>query len=574
MRLHALAISLLAAAALAPVAAARSFTLPVARIAADVGYDGSVSVTEQITFRFHGRFTGAYREIPLRAGATVDDVSVAEGVRAYAPGAAGELGSKGAPGTFGTERTSHGLRVVWHYEAADQDRTFTIAYRLSGVAVAYDDVVDVDLNVWGGEWKVRLDRLDAAMTLPAPARGPAYRVFGAPPWVHPDAIRLPRTAELRAVDVPPRQAVELRVTFPRRLLPSVDGAQVRHGAGLAGILRAEHAKAAREQRDHERIQRAIHDIPRTAALLALLGLGPATALLGLVYWRFGRERRTSYDREHLQEPPSELAAALVPPLLRETTSVGADELAATLFDLIRRGYYTATPNGRDLELTPGDGSVALSPLDRPVAEIVDNLLAGRAVPLGELSGPLAPFQRAVGEEISSRRWFVDARNAVLLPAAVALAATGAILFWVGETGFRAVAPAWNDVALLVLGGCLVLNGIILGLAAAQRPLRRRRRPGAQAEAARWEAFERYLRDLPRQDVVRPASTELWDTLLVYGIALGLAHRVLQAAELHLTKTVQDASPLYWPGPGGGFGAGPTGLGIASLTSSFESPTGR
>jgi len=63
-------------------------------------------------------------------------------------------------------------------------------------------------------------------------------------------------------------------------------------------------------------------------------------------------------------------------------------------------------------------------------------------------------------------------------------------------------------------------------------------------------------------------------LLVYGIALGLAHRVLQAAELHLTKTVQDASPLYWPGPGGGFGAGPTGLGIASLTSSFESPTGR
>ena len=35
-------------------------------------------------------------------------------------------------------------------------RTFEIRYALRGVAVAYDDVVDVNLKVWGDEWDVGL----------------------------------------------------------------------------------------------------------------------------------------------------------------------------------------------------------------------------------------------------------------------------------------------------------------------------------------------------------------------------------------------------------------------------------
>jgi pimeloyl-ACP methyl ester carboxylesterase len=31
-------------------------------------------------------------------------------------------------------------RVVWHYTATDELRTFTLTYRLTGVTVAYDDV--------------------------------------------------------------------------------------------------------------------------------------------------------------------------------------------------------------------------------------------------------------------------------------------------------------------------------------------------------------------------------------------------------------------------------------------------
>ena len=66
-------------------------------------------------FSFVGDFSGAYREIPLREGESVDQVSVAEGDRQYQPGGCAELRCSSPPGTFGTTRTDDGIRIVWHY---------------------------------------------------------------------------------------------------------------------------------------------------------------------------------------------------------------------------------------------------------------------------------------------------------------------------------------------------------------------------------------------------------------------------------------------------------------------------
>ena len=99
-----------------------------------------------------------------------------------APAAAPELGCTDAPGTFGTTTVGRTHRIVWHYQALDDARTFRIRYRLSGVAVAYDDVVDVNLKVWGSEWDEPLDRLTATETAP----GRILRAWGHPVYVRGD----------------------------------------------------------------------------------------------------------------------------------------------------------------------------------------------------------------------------------------------------------------------------------------------------------------------------------------------------------------------------------------------------
>ena len=93
----------------------KSFDLPNAHVVADVRPDGSVLVTEQITYDFTGSFKGGYRQIPLEDGMSVTDVSVSEHGKQYAPGASTNRGSSGAPDTVGTANLDRLSWIVWQF---------------------------------------------------------------------------------------------------------------------------------------------------------------------------------------------------------------------------------------------------------------------------------------------------------------------------------------------------------------------------------------------------------------------------------------------------------------------------
>ena len=129
--------------------------------------------------------------------------------------------------------------------------------------------------------------------------------------------------------------------------------------------------------------------------------------------------------------------------------------------------------------------------------------------------------------------------------------------WLGIDGLRPVAPRWSDVVLIALGVCAIVERGVLVVVATHAC----RSGGAgarrgRAEAERWEAFRRYLTDFPRLEEAPPATLELWERYLVYGIALGIAERVLQGAQLHMPQELHDQSTIYWISPTGDLGSGP------------------
>jgi len=522
-----------------------------------------------IVFEFSGSFSGAFREVPLREGESLDRVAVSEGEVAYRPGACAELGCSDAPGTFGTTRTDKGVRIVWHYRAQSDQRRFRIHYRLRGLPTAYDDVVDVNLKVWGDEWDVRLGQLTAMLVAP----GDIVRAWGHPVGVRGDVTFDAARANLRALDIPSGQFVELRTLIPRRVFTSTAGMKVESGAGLEKIVAEERADAAAYERDRRKIDEALDNLPRTLALLLAFALGPALLVLGLVWWFYGREHGTSYDREYEQEPPTETEAALVPGLLGQGGTPGSLEFTATLFDLIRRGRYRAEPvtterkiwgglktqQVADLELSLGDVQSPVEAFEAPVAQVVDSIVADGPERLSQFrdrieedrtgnSERFNSFKSSVGSEISGRRWFLNVGLAILLGGAAVLALVGGLTLVWGIQSFNVVAPSWSSVVKIALGVCGLVNAVALVMAAFNRRLWRRRSPEAQAEAERWEAFRRYLTDFPRLDIAPPATLELWERFLVYGIAFGLAERVLQGAQLHMPEALAQASTLYWIGP--------------------------
>jgi uncharacterized membrane protein len=189
----------------------KSFSLPRAEVVADVQPDGSVLVTEKITYLFSGSFEGGYREIPLKDSMSVEDVSVSEGGRGYAPGASAELGSSGAPGTYGTANLGDAYRICHTYQASYEERTFTLRYRLKGLAVAHGDVVDVYWQAWGDEWEEFLGSLEATMVLPGDPKKGEVKVFGHPASVSGKTSLGPGGVSPRLVasNVPPEQFVEM-----------------------------------------------------------------------------------------------------------------------------------------------------------------------------------------------------------------------------------------------------------------------------------------------------------------------------------------------------------------------------
>jgi uncharacterized membrane protein len=323
----------LAAVVLLVPAAASAYYLPRADIAVRVEPDGSLLVAEHITIG--GAFHGAYRDIPLRKGESIDRISVSEGTTRYTRGGSTKLGSIDRSDTFNYETSSKRVRVVWHFLAAGEPRTFTVAYRFRGLTAVHDDVADVDLKVWGSNWSSSLSDLTATVALPrAASLRSDYRVYGHPAWVHGVVARTARSATLRAAGVPSHQFVEIRVVFPRSLLRSTAGAKVVPGNGFAAIIQQEASAQASYQHDRDRLDDARNHPGRTILVLLLLAVGPALAGLLLVWLVYGRERATGYDREYEQTPPTDTQPALVSPLLRQDTTAGSPEFTATLFDLI------------------------------------------------------------------------------------------------------------------------------------------------------------------------------------------------------------------------------------------------
>ncbi|MBA3491916.1 MAG: DUF2207 domain-containing protein [Rubrobacteraceae bacterium] len=97
----------------------------------------------------------------------------------------------------------------------------------------------------------------------------------------------------------------------------------------------------------------------------------------------------------------------------------------------------------------------------------------------------------------------------------------------------------------------------------------RRTPKGALLHARWQAFRRYLNDFSRVEDSPPASLALWEQYLVYGIALGVAEQVLEAARLHAPPEVAQGGSFYSPGIGGSV-SGPDGFSLSNLENDFSS----
>jgi len=566
-------------------ALAKSYHIVEADVTIEVEQDGTLLVTERLTFDFDGSFSGAYRDIPLRGDETFEFVSISDEVITYDSGGCAWLGCSSPAGTYGLDEQSSFARVVWHHASNNELRTFELVYRMSRVVTVYDDVADLLFKVWGEQWEVRADLVTAEVILPAGGSDGEVRVYGHPYGIDGETSlgEDGQSPGLIARGVPPHRFVEIRVLFPPALLTSSDGVTVIAGAGQDVILGEEEDWADRANDARSAARNGL-----VAGALVFVGLVGGAG--GLVYLRYGREPRTGYDREYEQFPPSELKPAEVGALVSQG-AVSEKQFTATLFDLIRQGVITAEPTQTtkvtwgglrseeitDLVIGLTDRETGLRDFEQSVLTVLRRALADGPMPLHELNDAIRSDAAANAKtyETFRERALGAVRRARLLDDSgssvawlVRLGAIGLVVlafFWLPRR--FAERPEQEAFVVLLLIGAVAGVVILFVLLSFRRVKTRRTRKGA-LEAEQWIAFRRYLRDFSRLEEAPPISLALWDQFLVYGISLGVAEQVLEQARLVAPVELEQASSLYWYG-NNGYGGGPTQNAFVGLESALS-----
>ena len=182
------------------------------------------------------------------------------------------------------------------------------------------------------------------------------------------------------------------------------------------------------------------------------------------------------------------------------------------------------------------------------------------------------FKKTVADAIKRRGWFLPAGLPTLPRAGGLPAAAGGIMLWVGAHRLQSFAPRWSDVLLIAFGICLLVSAAIVGVGLYKVRLWRRR-IGRRPDRGRALAGLPPLPDPlpPARHRASPAALELWERLLVYGIAFGIAERVLEGAHLYMPEEIHQSSSIFWISPNGDLGSvDPSALGIGDLSAGFGS----
>ena len=521
----------------------RHYDITNANVNVELQRDGSLQVTEQLTFHFVGSFQGAFRAFPLNGDAKVTGVHVSEDGHPYQPGGATGLGSYSPPGTFGdVQEVGLPFRIVWHYQASDEDRVFTLSYRVVNAATVHRDVVDSTWNVWGDQWDFALDHLNATFSAQS----------GAAPqesWVRPRSLgddpTIGADATVSIDHLKAHQAVGMRAVFPRDAISSTSGAEVRNDQGLPAIEKDE-AKQDEAESTLDKLSLWAND---NVLFICILIFGVAAVAM-IVLYVLAREHGTDTP-EYISEPPDDIPAALAYAYAKEGDY---DEriVLATLLDLVDRGYYDSRPDpGKDLDLqlkVPDkrpEGDRKLAKYETAVLDFFDKLLGDDWIALGKMSEKIPKHSNSwknrwesMNEKLDEAdkgklKWDRDLhhwRTGVAVVAVLLIVAVGILAAMrSGNIGTPVVALVGTLAVVFLLPVTYLKR-----LEAAPRQ-----------RMAQWRAFEKWTRDFPRLDDDPPSTLKLWRRILVYAVAFDTADRVTKSGRIPAPVGEEAATTGAW-----------------------------
>ena len=507
----------------------RSYTIDHAFVDLTVGSDGLLHVDERYDYSFDGAFKGVYRDIPLKAGESIDNVEV------YVDGAYATFKESDDNGykhlkiyLYSDEAHTHGIQ--------DCDVSVYISYDMKKVVTLFNDVGGLQYKLWGDEWDVGVGEVDVTVTLPGDEKNEYFlnpQEFNASSELKGDTI----TATTNPI--PKGDFYELLVLMP-----------------LSDFHDATYAKHV-DQDGRDMIMKNLNDSINgrnfwntTYLILGLLSfLSPVIAFL--TYLRYGREPKVDYDGIYERELPSDDPPEVVNAIYA-TGDIGTpnmDGFEAAILNLIdKKVLTTQTVTDEDTETNDlylkfsGDAS-GLKSNERQVYDILHRFANGDTLNLSAMNTKLSSqsnaewfmdqyhdWQKGVEDSLKSRidEEFNDTGTTIASALSVGGLGIGAIITLLGF---------WTELnsGLYAIGGGIFLIIFSLLIMRLNDDKLGQWTPKGRVMYLKWRNFKKFLNDNSLIKEHPPESIVIWRKYLIYGAALGVADKVYESMKLQETN---------------------------------------
>lgn len=542
-----LLLALLLLIGLSPSALAKDYSFPGLKIQIDVAQDGSFTVIEERTFAFNGSFSWATYNLPLGYRYDIEDFSIQEGDFDFI------RSGSGSPGTYELERYQESIFAKWYFSAKDEERTFTIKYKITGGIEAYSDLAQFYWKFVGTGWDKPVEEFEALVRLPKGARAEEIRAWAHGPLTGQVELIDGSTVRFSLKDLPAKTFVEGRIIFPLYLVSEVKSrfnepiketalAEEERWAKAANLAREEAILALEERKGLEKMGLA------SAIIASAVGL-----LFYIILWlMFGKEYPPSFNEDYYRELPAEYPPAIMGYLVKFGL-VDEKDIVATLMDLARRGFFTikeeavtrkilfSTKTDYDYVLTRlAKESISLNSYESDLLKFLfDQVGDGQTVTIDQIqefaqkkpmvSGRfLEGFKREVAKAAKAHAFLERRGSVIALNVFVSFMLIGfgftIISIWQLSAGFITIA----------LGILQIILSVFL----------KRRSPSAALDFKKWEAFKRFLLHFSNLKEALPASMVIWEHYLVYAVGLGVAEKTIEQLKVVMPDLLKEQGTVY------------------------------
>ena len=506
----------------------RSYTIDQAIVELTVESNGLLHVDEQYYYSFDGKFNGVYRDIPLKAGESIDNVEVS------ADGAYPVLQESESNGNvhlkiylYSDESHTQGIR--------DCDVTVYISYDMEHVVTLFNDVGGLQYKLWGDEWDVGVGSVTAIIHLPG---GENNTYFLNPSEYTKSNSTTGDTINVETTQIPEGELYELLVLMPKEDFDDAPYAKHVNENGRDMIM-----KNLNDSIEGRAFWNNVYTI---LGLLTLLS--PISAVL--IYLRYGREPKVDYDGIYERDLPTDDPPEIINAIIDNKRGIGKPNMQgfeAVILNLIDRKvlklstHENSQTNTRDLFLTfDNEKRSELRLSEKIVFDTLKNFSTDNVLNLSSLNGQLSYESNAKWFMSQYESWQDEVENEIGEDNLEGyFHSTGSLLAHI--IGFGGIAIGIILIALGVLtnlgGGFYSLIGGVFLLAfsivlvSLPDDIFGQWTEKGRTFYLKWRNFKKFLEDNSLINEHPPESIVIWKKYLIYGSALGVADNVYEAMKL-------------------------------------------